>query len=929
MTDPVEDSWPGQVPAPDGSPGEEGNPAPTLFDPASTIERLPTASATADLPEVPGYEVLARLGQGGMGVVFRARDLRLGRLVALKMIRDGLLATPAHVARFQGEARAVARLHHPHIVQIFHVGETAPVPGVSARPYLALELVEGGNLAQRLHARPLSARQAATLVETLARAMHHAHQQGIVHRDLKPANILLRKEGAGTRDEGIEEDPERTDQFPVPYSPVPRTDDLFPVITDFGLAKELEAEIFLTHTASATVLGTPSYMAPEQAWGHPDKIGAAVDIYALGAILYECLTGKPPFLAETLLEVLDQVRDRDPVGPRTLNPLVPTDLETIVLKCLRKDPRERYVSAEALADDLARYLRGEPIKARPTGVVERAWKALRRRPALAVMTGLLLLSLTATAVSAWYTRHWAQQQQDLAKADVARANYPSLLQQAQQALAQHRRDAARRLLDDCPADVRGWEWHLLSDQADGHTPPRLAGLKQPVQALAFDPVRHHLFAATETGIRNWDPDTLQELATLPTEGRVKDLIVSPDGRYLAALVEPSSQPVPTRLFLPLPLQWLSPLPSLFHTVRVVHAGIHGAALTLPEGADIVPSKVQQPEVQPQAPFPLVPPTVLVLPARRDEVRVWDLATRRLVIRWECPSGPGRQAPVRLAFQPDGTQLAVLASARVALQAPAGVNWWPIPRPGDDPFACAAEVIPQRPAVEEMPAPPASLVAFFDLRLPRLFPRIVALDGDECLALAYAPDGKTLALGSAHGRVRLLDVVTGRVRTQWHGPEGGSVVSLAYDPAGGRLAAGTAEGHVDLWDVTTENLLHMLPGHWGAVRELHFHPKEARLFTLGQDGHLKVWHLGTGQALSTLRVGSGAYFPVMSLDARGEKAAVASALDGPGNFGLTLFGMRAAGKPEAWQPRPGDAPGLAQKRPPRQPQPLPAPAALAP
>jgi serine/threonine-protein kinase len=324
----------------------------------------------ATLPRIPGYEVEAVLGHGGMGVVFRARHLRLGRTVALKMALADVYAGPHERARFQREAEAAAALRHPNVVQIHDVGDS------DGRPYFTMEYVEGGNLAQKLAGTPQPARQAAALLATLARAVHAAHQGGIVHRDLKPGNVLLTAPVSGA--EALEGTRTRSSLGT-------------PKISDFGLARRLDGEAGLTRTGTA--LGTPSYMAPEQARSQTDGVGPAADVYALGAILYECLTGRPPFRAETAAETVLQVIHQDPVAPSRLNARVPRDLETICLKCLRKEPQLRYVSAAALAEDLERFLRGEPVAARPEGRFERLARRVRRRPvrSLALAAGTLIL----------------------------------------------------------------------------------------------------------------------------------------------------------------------------------------------------------------------------------------------------------------------------------------------------------------------------------------------------------------------------------------------------------------------------------------------------------------------------------------------------------------------------------------------------------
>jgi serine/threonine protein kinase/tetratricopeptide (TPR) repeat protein len=345
----------------------------------------------AEMPRrIGSFEFLGEIGRGGMGVVYKARQPGLNRIVALKMILAGPHAGPEELGRFRSEAAAVARLHHPNIVQIYEVGEQ------DGTPYLALEHVDGGSLQQRLARAPLAARDAAELIETLARAVHHAHERGIVHRDLKPANVLL--QGLGIRDQGLGvsgQGPgvrvQGTEADDPPSSLIPNPQSLIPKISDFGLAKQMDRE--KGQTRSGAIMGTPSYMAPEQAGGKTKEIGPAADVYALGAILYEMLTGRPPFLAATQLDTLMQVVNAEPVPPSRLNAKVPRDLETICLKCLRKDAAGRYGSAWLLADDLRRWRAGEPIAARPAGVVERALKWSRRRPALAALLAVSALAL--------------------------------------------------------------------------------------------------------------------------------------------------------------------------------------------------------------------------------------------------------------------------------------------------------------------------------------------------------------------------------------------------------------------------------------------------------------------------------------------------------------------------------------------------------
>jgi hypothetical protein len=362
---------------------------------------------SAELPQVPGYQVLGPLDSGGMGVVYKARQVGLNRVVALKMIRAGAAASAEERARFRTEAEAVARLQHPNVIQIYEVGEQ------QGRPYFVLELVEGGTLAQHLAGTPQPVRESAALMETLARAMHAAHQRGIVHRDLKPANILLQIPNTKCPISNV--------QPPMPYGGTAPPGTLvighwalgIPKIADFGLAKFLDGGAGQSTTGAP--VGTPSYMAPEQARGQKSSIGPATDVYALGAVLYELLTGRPPFRAETALSTLEQVCALDPVPPTRFQPKVPRDLETICLKCLEKEPHRRYATAEELADDLRRFRDGEPVRARPAPVWERGLKWAKRRPALAALLGVSGVAALAVLGMVLVANARLQQQRDLAE----------------------------------------------------------------------------------------------------------------------------------------------------------------------------------------------------------------------------------------------------------------------------------------------------------------------------------------------------------------------------------------------------------------------------------------------------------------------------------------------------------------------------------
>lgn len=317
-------------------------------------------SVDLPFPELANYEILEEIGQGGMGIVYKARQRNTERVVALKVILTGSLAGEKEVRRFRAEAQAVAKLRHQNIVTLFEIGHE------NGQHFFSMEYVEGESLLQRVRAKTLNFGEAAILVKKVAEAVNAAHEKGILHRDLKPANILIDKKGE-------------------------------PRITDFGLAQQQELKPDLTR--SGTILGTPSYMPPEQALGKVRELSVCSDVYSVGATLYEAITGRPPFQADSALETLTQVVEIPPAAPRLLNPKIPKDLEVICLKCLRKQPLQRYASAAALADDLGRFLRKEPIEARPMGIFERNVAWCLRNPALAtaLATAALLVALLAVA----------------------------------------------------------------------------------------------------------------------------------------------------------------------------------------------------------------------------------------------------------------------------------------------------------------------------------------------------------------------------------------------------------------------------------------------------------------------------------------------------------------------------------------------------
>jgi len=446
--------------------------------------RPPGPAGLAGAVEIPGYEVFGVLGRGAMGVVYQARQVRLKRLVALKMIRSGNHADEAELARFRVEAEAVARLQHPNIVQIYEIGEH------QGQPFCSLEFVSGGTLAAHLAGTPQPPRRAATMARTLALAIEAAHQRGIVHRDLKPGNILLAEDGSLK-------------------------------ITDFG------------QTRTGSVMGTPAYMAPEQATGLKD-VGPPADVYALGSILYEMLTGQPPFKAASILETLEQVRTREPVSVRLLQPKVPRDLETVCLKCLQKEPRKRYGSADALAQDLDHWLAGKPIQARRTPAWERAYRWVLRNPVVASLAGLMAATFILGFVGV--ASQWRQTQAAL---DQAETNlYFQRISLADREAQAGNTDRAEVLLDLCQPFLRHWEWHYLKRQCHARW-LRLTGHTDQVRCVAYSGDGRQLASCGNDGtVRVWDTATGKPMLTLSAHSSwVSAVVFHADGRRLVSASE--------------------------------------------------------------------------------------------------------------------------------------------------------------------------------------------------------------------------------------------------------------------------------------------------------------------------------------------------------------------------------------------------------
>lgn len=860
------------------------------------------------LPDLQGFQVFEELGRGGVGVVYRAKELQLGRDVAVKMIIAGAQAGPVTRDRLRNEATALARLRHPNIVPVYEVGEHEGLP------YVVLEYVAGGSLSKFQAGRPLPIPVAVAWAEAIARAVQHAHEAEIIHRDIKPANVLLQwpknapKMAAGAELPDVE----------TMLTWIPR-------LTDFGLAKNLDN--LGEATPSGALLGTPGYMAPEQAEGHSRKVGPPADIFALGAVLYELLTGRAPFYAESIIDTLMQVINVDPIRPSRLRPGLPPDLEQICLKCLNKTPEKRYHSAAELADDLERFRERRPVLARPASAIERLSKWVRRYPAAAGLIAVALSALVFISIL-WVL---ADRQRRLAE-DRLETNR---LNQALRLLDEGERFAALggfvQVLDQAQHQSAKAAVHRLRVTSLFRRPPRLTqlvGQEDRINVALFDPSGQVLLTAGADGARAWNPRTGALRARMPMNGEM--IAASLDQSGMRAAIAgldghakvwdlSTAQPVGiervhgenlTGIELSPKGDWMLTIgrdDTGQSTARLWPVEGQGAAFTLPNPEGVREARFLKggqhvltaggdgvARLWDTAPPPSIAgpalnhgPGLNTAAISRDGNQIATAGDDGVIRRWKTETGESISVPMqhgdpvrKLAFNQTGTRLISIGDRSIRL-------WDLTKEPSYLMFAVSGEQpfhAPFSPDGNTVIISTGKLVRVWNAQNGQPLSEPLRHSGDV-RSIAMALDGNMFASAATDGLARIWDlrgdepiafrhgdivyqaefspdgskVVTAgedRAAKLWNADNGSAigqpwmhdekVIAASFSPDGNTVLTASYDGTVMLWDVVNGQLRHKISAHSDQISRAVFSPNGQLILTAGGDGTARLWDSITGQ-----------------------------------------------------------------------------------